>query len=84
MNEEVKKPRGRPCLGAVPMSSAERKRRSRSLQVTRATQDHHARLPRALSVEIDASLHQRFRQFCQQNQLTQAQGLELLISRIDQ
>lgn len=82
MTDSVKRPRGRPALSGAAMSPAERKRRSRALQVTRATQDHNARLPKALSVEIDASLHQRFSRFCQQKGLTQAQGLELLISTL--
>ena len=82
MNETPKRPRGRPALSGAAMSTAERKRRSRALQVTRATQDHNARLPKALSVEIDASLHQRFRRYCQDQGLTQAQGLEQLLAKL--
>ncbi|WP_373975355.1 hypothetical protein NT239_01035 [Chitinibacter sp. SCUT-21] len=82
MEDQTPKRRGRPALGSTAMSVAERKRRSRALQVTRATKDHNARLPKALSVEIDASLHQRFRDYCQQHELTQAQGLEQLIAKL--
>ncbi|WP_410498250.1 RepB family protein [Chitinibacter sp. S2-10] len=82
MTDIKKRPRGRPALSGKAMSVAERKRRSRALQVMRATQDHNQRLPKALSVEIDASLHQRFRKYCEANGLTQAQGLEHLLSQL--
>jgi hypothetical protein len=74
--------RGRPSIGHAPMTAAERKRRSRALQVKRATQNHQLRLPKALSVEIDASLHQRFRMYCEAHGYTQAQGLELLLQQL--
>ncbi|QLG87573.1 hypothetical protein HQ393_04510 [Chitinibacter bivalviorum] len=61
---------------------AERKRRSRALQLTRATQDHQQRLPKALSVEIDASLHRRFKRYCESRGLTQAQGMEQILSSL--
>ncbi|WP_348944992.1 RepB family protein [Chitinibacter sp. FCG-7] len=82
MDDNKKRPRGRPALSGKAMSAAERKRRSRALQVTRATQNHNLRLPKALSVEIDASLHLRFRKYCEAQGLTQAQGLEMLLSQL--
>lgn len=77
-----KKPRGRRPLHGQAMSVAERKRRSRALQIKRATQNHQLRLPKALSVEIDASLHQKFRTYCQQQQLTQAEALEKILAAL--
>ncbi|QZA79818.1 RepB family protein [Deefgea piscis] len=76
------KKRGRPAIHGKPMSAAERKRRSRSMQVGRATRDHNQRLPKALSVEIDASLHQRLKRYCEANGMTQIEALEQLIQTL--
>lgn len=76
------KKRGRPAIHGRAMSSAERKRRSRSLQVGRATRDHNQRLPKALSVEIDASLHQKLKRYCMATGKTQIEALEQLIQTL--
>lgn len=76
------KKRGRPAIHGRAMSSAERKRRSRSLQVGRATRDHNQRLPKALSVEIDASLHQKLKRYCLATGKTQIDVLEQLIQTL--
>nr|WP_314898802.1 RepB family protein [uncultured Deefgea sp.] len=76
------KKRGRPAILGRAMSAAERKRRSRSLQVGRATRDHNQRLPKALSVEIDASLHQKLKRYCEANGKTQIETLEQLIQTL--
>ncbi len=76
------KKRGRPAINGKAMSAAERKRRSRSLQVGRAIRDHLQRLPKALSVEIDASLHQKLKRHCQATGKTQIEALEQLIQTL--
>ena len=76
------KRRGRPAMHGKAMTPAERKRRSRSQQVARATRDHQLRLPKALSVEIDASLHQRLKRYCLATGKTQIEVLETLLQQL--